>query len=258
MSMNTGFDIKADLNKLEFIYGDDVYGPITEKRKLDDIRKSLSDPNVNGPEYVYAVAMDVAKKEHQQDLIKRNLLYGAMIFCRGIVGEEPVRSQGHIHAISKSCKASTCEVYEIWAGEAFIYMQESANDNPGKCYAIHAKAGDVVIVPPSWAHATINANPNTEMLFGAWCVRDYGFDYDDVRKHNGVAYFPKVKNDKIVFEKNPSYQSDEIIIKEAREYPEFQIRKGIPIYTQYEENPDLFAFVSKPSLAANIWENFQP
>lgn len=256
--MNTGFDIKADVKNMEFIYGEDVYGPITEKRKLDDIRQSLSNPNVEGPEYVYAVAMDVAKKEHRQDLINRNLLYGAMIFGSGIIGEEPVRSQGHIHAISPSCNASTCEVYEIWSGEAYIYMQETAKDQPGKCYAVHAKAGDVVIVPPYWAHATVNADPSQPMLFGAWCVRDYGFEYDDVRAHGGVAYFPKVKNDRVIFVKNNAYQAEDIIIKEARSYPEFHLKQGTPIYTQYEHDHDLFTFVTQPQTAAAIWENFEP
>lgn len=256
--MNIGFDIKADLENLEFVYGDDVYGPKTEKRKLDDIRKSLSDPNVEGPEYVYAVAMDVAKKQHRQDLIDRNLLYGAMIFCEGMVGEEPVRSQGHIHAISKSCNASTCEVYEIWAGEAYIYMQETAHDNPGKCYAIRAKAGDKVIVPPNWAHATMNANPKEPMLFGAWCVRDYGFDYDEVRAHHGIAYFPKVVQDEVIFVKNNAYQSEGITIRNARTYPEFNIEPGVPIYTQYEQNPERFNFVTNPQCAKDIWEHFEP
>ena len=61
-------------------------------------------------------------------------------------------SQGHIHAISPSCNASTCEVYEIWSGEAYIYMQQYGGDDAGNCYAVHAKAGDVVIVPPGWVH----------------------------------------------------------------------------------------------------------
>ena len=256
--MKTGFDIQVDLENLEFIYGETTYGPACEKRRLDDIRKSLSDPNVEGPEYVYAVAMDVGKKEHRDELLSRNLLYGAMIFTKGLVGEEPVRSQGHIHSISKSCNASTCEVYEIWEGEAYIYMQECAKDNPGKCYAIHAKANDVVIVPPNWAHATINANPEKEMLFGAWCVRDYGFDYDEVRAHNGVAYFPKVKNNTIAFVKNPSYQSDAIIIKQARTYPEFGLQANVPIYTQFEQNHELFNFVTNPNCAKHLWEHFEP
>ena len=126
MKLNTGMNLSVDLDKMEFIYDVATTGPLTEKRRLDDIRASLSDPNAEGPSIVYAVAMDVAKKKHMQDLIDRNLLYGAMIFEKGVIGEEPVRSQGHIHAVSASCNASTCEVYEIWAGEAYIYMQEYA------------------------------------------------------------------------------------------------------------------------------------
>lgn len=256
--MNAGFPLKADTEAMEFIYGDGVFGPKTEKRKLDDIRKSLSNPQVEGPEYVYAVAMDVGKEEHQEDLKKRNLLYGAMIFGSGILGEEPIRSQGHIHAISPSCQASTCEVYEIWQGEAYIYMQESAKDNPGRCFAVHAKEGQVVIVPPGWAHCTINADPIKPMLFGAWCVRDYGFEYKEIREHGGVAYFPKVKDEKIVFEPNPSYHTSDFKIVEARSYPEFHLTEGVPIYTQYEKDPELFAFVTKPEKVKDIWEHYEP
>ena len=256
--MEVGFEIIPNLDTLNFQYGQDVFGPITEKRKLDDIRKSLSNPNVDGPEYVYSVAMDVGKVKDQADLIKRNLLYGAMIFSKGIIGNEPVRSQGHIHAMSLSCQSSTAEVYEIWSGEAYIYMQESANDNPGKCYAVHAKAGDVVIVPPGWAHATINAKWDEEMLFGAWCVRDYGFEYTDVRRHQGLAFYPIIENENLVFKHNDAYLPCRIEIKDAREYKEFGIRKGISIYKQYEMNADLFNFVTNPQLYKDIWERYQP
>ena len=54
-------------------------------------------------------------------------------------------------------------------------MQEYAGDDPGRCFAVHARTKDVVIVPRV-AHCTINADPSRAMLFGAWCVRDYGFD----------------------------------------------------------------------------------
>lgn len=258
MKLDTGFNLQVDMKNLSFIYGDDSFGPETEKRKLDDIRGSLSDPSVDGPEIVYAVAMDVGKLIHKEDLIKRNLLYGAMIFEKGIVGKEPVRSQGHIHAISASCNASTCEVYEIWAGEAYIYMQEYATDNPGRCFAVHAKARDVVIVPPNWAHCTINANPSQPMLFGAWCVRDYGFDYTGVRAHKGVAFFPEVSEQGISFVQNKSYETCKIEVLEAREYPEFNIQKGIPIYTQYENNPDLFQFVTNPEHCQTVWKDYRP
>ncbi|MCR1899121.1 glucose-6-phosphate isomerase [Irregularibacter muris] len=256
--MKTGFNIQVDLDNLEFIYGDGVFGPKTEKRKLNDIRESLSDPNVSGPEIIYAVAMDVGKEENREDLINRNLLYGAMIFQGGTIGDEPIRSQGHVHAISKSCNCSTPEVYEIWSGEACIYMQEYATDNPGRCFAVHAQAGQIVIVPPGWAHCTINDSIDEPMLFGAWCIRDYGFEYKDIRAHNGIAFYPKVRNEKILFEQNSKYTDTILEIKEARDYPEFKLKQGIPIYTQYEKNHNLFSFVTQPQLFRDIWKGFCP
>ena len=254
-----GFDIKATTSPMGFEYGEDVFGPEVEVRKLDSIRKSLMDPTCQGPEDVYAIAMDVGDESDKQAMLDRNLLYGAVTYAKGLLGKEPVRSQGHIHAISPSCGMSTCEVYEIWSGTAIIYMQQTAKDYPGKCYAIIAKAGDVVIVPPGWAHATIVGDVNENMTFGAWCVRDYGFDYVDVRAHKGVAFFPIVKEDgTMAFIHNDNYDDCQLIVKNAREYDDFGIKKGVPIYTQFKEDPDKFLFVSKPQLAKDKWETYQP
>lgn len=231
---DVGLDIKANLDEMTFEFGAGTFGPIVEKRKLEDIRKSLSNPNATGPEFVYSIAMDVGKEKDYKDLVERNLLYGAMIFAKGQIGDEPIRSQGHIHSISLSCNASTPEVYEIWYGDAIIYMQEYGADHPGRCFAVKATAGEIVIVPPNWVHCTINANVNKEMMFGAWCIRDYGFDYREIRSRGGIAYFPIVKNDEIQWKTNLNYNESTLKICNAREYPDFGLVKGVPIYTQYE------------------------
>lgn len=253
-----GFDIKPKYNPLGFIYGEGVFGPEVENRKLNDIRKSLLDPNCEGPEVVYSIAMDVGKEEDKKDILDRNLLYGAVTYAAGRLGKEPVRSQGHIHAISKSCNSSTPEVYEIWCGEAIIYMQETAEDNPGRCFAVHAKSGEVVIVPPGWAHCTISANPNEALSFGAWCVRDFGFEYTGVRKHKGLAWYPVLEDGEMKWLRNELYEESELIIKNPREYKEFYIDKEAAIYTQFQQNPDKFLFVSNPELAKESWNNFIP
>lgn len=258
MKFNPGFDIQPTYQPLGFHYGENVFGPVVENRTLDAIRKNLMDPNCAGPEIVYSIAMDVGNEKDKKEMLDRDLLYGAVTYAKGTLGKEPVRSQGHIHAVSPSCGMSTCEVYEIWSGAAYIYMQETAQDNPGRCYAVYAKPGDVVIVPPGWAHATIVADTNENLTFGAWCVRDFGFEYDDVRKHKGVAWFPIVENDQIEFIANENYEKSELIIKEPREYKEFHIEKGVPIYQQFVENPDKFMFVSKPNTVKELWENFIP
>ena len=149
-NFDKGIDIGITENPLGFIYGKDVFGPTVENRWLDDIRSSLLDPKCEGPDIVYSIAMDVGKTVHKALLQKQHLLFGVVAYAKGSLGMEPIRSQGHIHKVSPFSQWSTPEVYEIWNGEAVIYMQESATDEPGRCYAVYAQPGDVVVVPPYW------------------------------------------------------------------------------------------------------------
>ncbi len=255
-----GFDIRPAEQGLGFIYGPGVFGPTVENRTLDSIRKSLMNPDCDGPEIVYSIAMDVGKEEHRAILDGLHLLYGAVSYANGSLGIEPVRSQGHIHAISAFSAQSTPEVYEIWSGKAIIYMQEYAEDNPGRCFAVSAGPGDVVIVPPGWAHATVNASgpDDAPMAFGAWCVRDYAFDYSGVRAHNGIAWFPTVKEGGISWRPNPAYKQSELICKTPSDHPELGIVKGEPIYKTFEKNPMTFAYVVDPSLKKEVWIDYIP
>ena len=238
MHFNFGLDISATNNPLGFAYGDDCFGPVVENRKLNNIRESLLDPNCSGPETVYAIAMDVGKYEHKKILQERMLLYEVVTYASGRLGEELVRSHGHIHRISQHSSWSPPEVYEIWSGSAIIYMQEYANDDPGRCFAVHANVGDVVIVPPQCAHATISADPLTPLTFGVWCDREYSFLYDKVKAHKGLAWYPLFnKNNELHWQQNLHYRTSELIIKEPEDYYTlFGIEKNIPIYTQFEND----------------------
>ena len=138
--MQPGFDIRPTENPMGFAYGPGVFGPEVENRSLDAIRKSLRDPACSGPDPVYAIAMDVGRESDREAMLARNLLFGVVTYARGRLGEEPVRSQGHVHAVSPSCNASTPEVYEIWSGRAVILMQERDGDDPGRCFAVEADA----------------------------------------------------------------------------------------------------------------------
>jgi glucose-6-phosphate isomerase, archaeal len=259
MKFNPGFDITPTINPMGFIYGEGTFGPIVENRSLDSIRKSLLNPGCEGPEVVYSIAMDVGKLIHKPLLLERNLLYGAVTYAAGRLGSEPVRSQGHIHKKARNNKMSPPEIYEIWTGKAIIYMQEFAGDEPGKCYSVEAFPGDVVIVPPDWAHATISADPDEELTFGAWCDRNYGFDYGGVRAHNGLAWFPVINNqNEIEWVRNPNYSLSQLIIKKPETYAQLGIVGGEPIYTSFEKQPDKFLYVSNPELKKEVWANFIP
>lgn len=259
-AFNPGIDIRPTTNPMGFRYGSGVFGPQPENRKLDDIRKSLMEPDCEGPETVYAIAMDVGKHSHRRLLHELHLLYGVVTYAAGRLGREPVRSQGHIHKVSAYANGwSTPEVYEIWSGKAVIYMQEYAEDCPGRCFAVEAHPGDVVVVPPGWVHATVSASPGEPLTFGAWCDRDYGFVYDGVRRHGGIAWFPVFgDNGQLEWLANPACRPSELIVKPPEKYGELGIRRGKPIYALFEENPDTFRFVPDPQLKEDIWKQFIP
>ncbi|MGA7415994.1 MAG: glucose-6-phosphate isomerase family protein [Bryobacteraceae bacterium] len=259
MTFDPGFDLRLREHSLAFDYGEGVFGPEPEYRSLDAIRPSLKDPRCDGPDPVYGIVMDVGEKADRADLERRMLLFGAVAYAAGRLGEEPVRSQGHVHHVSPHCGWSTPELFEIWDGKAVIYMQEFTMDEPGRCFAISAEQGDVVTVPPQWAHAVINADPNSRMVFGAWCDRQYGFVYDGVRAHGGLAYFPVLAEGvQINWVANPRYNRNHLHVRSARPYPDLGLSLGVPIYRQYKNDPQSVTWVSDPGRFSERWKHFEP
>lgn len=259
MNFDPGFDVRPQHDPLGFLYGPDVAGPEPELRRLDAIRPSLRDPHCAGPDPVYAIAMDVAKRQHLPDLEKRMLLYGVVTYARGRLGREPVRSQGHVHRVAAHSGWSPPELYEIWSGRAVVYMQEFAADDPGRCFAVAAEAGEKVVVPPGWAHATLSADPASPMTFGAWCERDYGFVYDAVRARQGLAWYALLDAaGELQWQANPHYRKSRLLLGPPRVYGELRLASEAPIYTQYETDPDRIQWISEPACTAQDWKDFVP
>ena len=254
-----GLDIQFPTDTMSFGYGAGVFGPDPEYRSLDAIRASLRDPNCAGPDPVYSIAMDVGRLEDRDELKKRMLLFGIVIYAGGKLGDEPVRSQGHVHAVSPHCGWSTPELFEIWQGRAVIFGQEKSGDDPGRCMAIEARPGERVVMPPGWAHYVANADPNSKLVFGAWCDRQYGFDYTQMRAHHGLAWFPLIAVDgSLTWERNPNYSASNLQHRKARAYLELGLSSEMSIYEHLRRNPESIQWVSAPAKLENLWAEFEP
>ena len=259
MSFETGLDLRWNEVAKVFDYGKEVFGPKPEHRRLDAIRASLRDPDCDGPDPVYSIGMDVGRQEDLDELRKRMLLFGVVAYAAGHLGLEPVRSQGHVHSISPHSGWSAPELFEIWEGRAVVYAQQYTEDAPGICVAVEARPGDHVVVPPGWAHCVINADPGSSMVFAACCDRQYGFIYDKVRSHGGLAWFPVLDEQKqISWQPNPRYQSSNLTQHAAREYPELVVSGTMPIYQQFSQDPGSLQWISDPAPFAHIWSSFVP
>lgn len=251
--------LRLSETSLKLEYGPDIFAPEPEMRSLDAIRQSLLDPRCSGPDPVYGIAMDIGREVDRPLIEQHMLLFGALVYASGTLGIEPVRSQGHVHTVSPHSGWSAPEVFEIWSGKAIIYAQQHAEDNPGRCIAVFARAGDKVVVPPGWAHCVINADPKTRMAFGAWCDRQYGFDYTGVRAHHGLAWFPTLtKAGTIEWQPNTRYMHTTLEQHVARAYPELGLDASRSLYGQFVDNPDSVMFVSDPHRAAKLWPTFIP
>lgn len=245
--------------RLALEYGAGMFGQEPEMRRLDAIRASLRDPNCSGSDPVYGIAMDIGREVDLPVLKERMLLFGAVVYAAGSLGSEPVRSQGHVHAIAPHSGWSPPEVYEIWSGSAIVYAQQFDQDDPGRCIAVSAGPGDIVVVPPGWAHCTINADPSMPMAFGAWCDRQYGFVYTGVRAHGGLAWFPILTDrGKIEWYPNPRYVPSKLEQHAARGYPEIGLNGSRSIYGKFIEDPDSVMCVSDPGRFAECWKTFAP
>jgi glucose-6-phosphate isomerase len=253
-----GLDIHFDRSQFRFLYGEGSFGPAQpEIRKLDDIRTSLLDPGCTGPENIYSIAMDVGRREHLPELKRRMLLYGVVAYSSGQLGNEPVRSQGHIHRISPHCGWSTPELVEVWQGRAIVYLQKEVADVPDPCLAIEAIPGDLVLIPPAWAHYIVNANPDETMVFGAFCDREYGFVYKSIRERGGLAWFPVCEaGGRIGWKRNPKYGASQLMLHRARSYPELSLDADLSIYEQFARNPESLQWVSEPGKYAHLWDSF--
>jgi glucose-6-phosphate isomerase len=259
LQFDPGLQIRFDTARMDFQYGDGMFGPSPEYRSLDAIRASLRDPNCSGPDPVYSIAMDVGRVGDREELLKRMMLFGVVMYASGRLGDEPVRSQGHVHAISPHSGWRAPELFEIWQGRAIVYGQEKSGDDPGRCVAIEARPRDKVVIPPDWAHFVVNADPTTKLIFGAWCDRQYGFDYTQMRAHHGLAWFPLIDGEgKIRWEANPNYSASKLESKMARAYPELGLSAGVPIYEYLHSDPEAIQWVSDPARLSQLWPRFEP
>jgi glucose-6-phosphate isomerase, archaeal len=259
MSFDPGLNVQVTRDPMGFRFGSGFFGPQPEYRRLDSIRASLSDPSCSGPDPVYAIAMDVGKEEHREELKKRMLLFGLVTFAAGRLGNEPVRSQGHVHRVARHSGWSPPELYEVWSGRAVVYMQEFAADDPGRCFAVEAGPGQTVVVPPGWAHATLSADAVQPMTFAAWCDREYGFVYDQVRARGGLAWYAEFdSNGRLVWRPNPRYLQSELCVGAPQDSGRLGLDRSMPIYSQFERNPASVQWVSDPGAFERYWKDFTP
>jgi hypothetical protein len=133
--------------------------------------------------------------------------------------------------------------------------------NPGMILAgvlrFKLNRGARVAMPPGWAHYVASLDWNSKLIVRAWCDRQYGFDYVQMRAHHGLAWFPVMSVDgEIRWEANPNYSASQLERRMARAYPELGLSSKMPIYEYLRRDPESIQWVSNPGKLSHLGPTF--
>ena len=128
---------------------------------------------------------------------KNGLRYDITVIPPKMLGKEFIKTKGHYHVGSYE------EIYIVLKGKAIYLMQKEKNGEVKDAYQVKAKKGDCIVIPPYYAHVTINPFKK-ELKMANWISKKCKSDYKPIEKKGGACYFytksgwVKNKNYKIV------------------------------------------------------------
>ncbi len=179
-------------------------------RYLAEIKEALFDQKwvKTAPDLkLYYMYRDLADNKEEKDLIhKHGLRYDITIIPFIILGQEFNKTAGHDHPIAPNSNLTYPEIYQVLHGQAIFLLQDSKRDNIKDVYAIKAKKGDKIIVPPNYEHLIINAS-GKELQTANWICNNFESNiYKPFRQKRGFCYYAlKSNTGEINWVKNKNY-----------------------------------------------------
>ncbi|MDP3991079.1 MAG: glucose-6-phosphate isomerase family protein [Candidatus Nealsonbacteria bacterium] len=147
-------------------------------RFLNDMKKMLYDKKwaEKSPNYeLYYMYRGIKKKP--------GLRYDITVIPPRMLGKEFVKTKGHEHLKKYG------EVYIVLSGQALYLMQKQQKNKIEDVYAVKAKKGEVVVVPPYYGHITINPSKTKTLKEANWVSEKCRNIYDLFVKKDGACYY---------------------------------------------------------------------
>lgn len=113
---------------------------------------------------------------------KGELRYDITKIKAKMLGKEFPKTKGHEHLENFQ------EVYKVFKGKAIFLFQKYRNNKIEDVYAVRAKTGAVIIVPPYYGHITINPSKE-ELIIANWISKKCKNSYNLFEKRQGACYY---------------------------------------------------------------------
>ena len=192
---------------------------------------------------LYYMYRDLSEGEEDHDKIfANNLRYDITIMFPKMLGKEFNKTIGHDHPIVPGTSITYPELYEVLEGEAIFLLQDSADEKIKDVFAIKAKAGNKVVIPPNYEHLIINAS-DKDLKTCNWICRSFGSNiYKPFKLRHGFCYYATIDPSILLgtspsaplgikWIRNENYTSvPELRFKQANNLYNFKIEENEPIY----------------------------
>ena len=238
------------------IRANDKYGISTKDRYASDLKKVWKFPDKSGDNQIaYRTAvLDKMPNEIQSVMDKFDLIYSFVIMPALQIGGEFVKTAGHYHETMPGQPFGYPEVYMQIYGTQYLLLQKPNPENAGSIIdaaIIEMTPGSIVEIPPDYAHVIINSSAESTLLAGLY---NHSFRplYDSIRTQRGLAYYILSEEDEIRIDQNPSYQNPSVLrhISNVKGTLYDPPQKGLPLWTSFLRNPEIYAFLTDPDAAS--------
>jgi glucose-6-phosphate isomerase len=215
-------------------------------RRLYDMKDVIYDKgfleNAENIELYYMYRDVFLDKKDKKTMEENNLRYDITIIPPMKLGKEFVKTAGHYHPFVPGTKITYPEVYEVLDGEAHYLLQKKENDKIMDVVLVSAEKNEKVIIPPGYAHVTINPSKNV-LKMANWVASNFSSVYEPIKKMQGAAYFETTTG----FIKNENYRYlPEIRFLKPKEHRDAGLVRDKDMYYIIRDKPELLGFLTKP------------
>ena len=202
---------------------------------------------------VYYMYRGLYKNREDKKLMDAyHLRYDITVIPPLMLGKEYVKTAGHYHPSchppidEQTLSLSYTEIYQVLEGEAQYLLQKTEGCAAEDVVLVHAKARDIVIIPPNYGHVTIN-NSNDVLKMSNWVSSGFTSIYEPVRELRGAAYYFLEAG--VI--KNPNYKT----VSKLR-----KIEKSDPELVGLIPGDDMYHLIKHPlelDFLNNPWEHME-
>ena len=218
----------------------------------------MYDKNAGAPEKLYTLYNDVGRAADKVFLAQHGLRYDVGVMPPLKIGKEHVKTMGHYHSLRPGTDIPYAEVYEIVHGTAhFILQKQDMKDDTivNDIIWIEAREGDRLVMPPDYAHVTINPGP-AGLVLANLAAAAGAHSYSRIVEMGGMAFFDIEDGGKQKLVKNPNYsRAPEIRTISLKRLQDFGVNPDRPIYLSATSEPQRFRFILEPQDYVELFDN---